>query len=401
MHDILKASILAPLLSILAIQSVINTASYGLSVIAPEAAPAIGIAPESVGFLVSTVYFTAMVTGLASGVLVTRLGATRAFQGMLLLVAGGIAALAASTPVTAYLGAMLIGLGTGPMNPAGSYVLARVSPPTWQPFIFSVKQCGTPAGGMLAGVVLPPLMLAYDWRLAIAVIPAVAAILFLAAPAGRLGRREAPPEGRRGDIVRGTLEALRVVLRDKLLRGFAVIGMVYAGVQVGFASYLVVYVWRKVGMSPAEAGLLFAVLHTGGIVARIVLGYLAGRYFTSQGMLVALGIVMSASYALAATFSAAWPVALVYVVIVVTGMSGNGWVGLYYAEIARLAPDGRTAEVAGGCQFFMYSGIVSGPLLFGAVLNWTGSYVLCIGGLAAATLMATLYLQAIRKEAAG
>jgi cyanate permease len=53
-------------------------------------------------------------------------------------------------------------------------------------------------------------------------------------------------------------------------------------------------------------------------------------------------------------------------------------VGLFFSELARLAPSDRTAEIAGGGQSVMYAGIVVGPLLFGALLGWSASYALCL-----------------------
>jgi hypothetical protein len=63
--------------------------------------------------------------------------------------------------VTAVLGVLLIGLGYGPSPAAGSEVLQRYSPPDRRSLIFSVKQAGVPAGGVLAGLVLPPAILTF------------------------------------------------------------------------------------------------------------------------------------------------------------------------------------------------------------------------------------------------
>ena len=60
--------------------------------------------------------------------------------------------------------------------------------------------------------------------------------------------------------------------------------------------------------------------------------------------------------------------------IVVIGASSNGWVGLFFAELARLAPPGRAAEVAGGGQVLMYGGVFLTPILCAALLEATGRY---------------------------
>ena len=63
--------------------------------------------------------------------------------------------------------------GNGAAQPGRFEDLARHAPPQWQPFVFSVKQSGTPLGGMLAGLLLPPLMVLYDWRVAVVAISAI------------------------------------------------------------------------------------------------------------------------------------------------------------------------------------------------------------------------------------
>ena len=92
-----------------------------------------------VAALVSVVYVTGMAVGLLSATLVARFGAWRGFQIMLALTGAGILLMGLGHPLWLLAGAVLIGAGTGPMNPTGSHVLARVSPPDWQPFVFSIK----------------------------------------------------------------------------------------------------------------------------------------------------------------------------------------------------------------------------------------------------------------------
>ena len=52
-----------PLGTIFLIQVQMTMATYGIAVIAPDAAPDMGLSAEAVGFLTGIVYFAAMVTG--------------------------------------------------------------------------------------------------------------------------------------------------------------------------------------------------------------------------------------------------------------------------------------------------------------------------------------------------
>ena len=66
-----------------------------------------------------------------------------------------------------------------------------------------------------------------------------------------------------------------------------------------------------------------------------------------------------------------WPVD-VCELAAIFGIGGNGWVGLFFSEMARRAPEGRTADAAGGSQFFMYIDITTGPIVAGALITLTG-----------------------------
>ena len=77
-------------------------------------------------------------------------------------------------------GAVLMGMGYGPLNPASSHLLNRVSPPRHLSKIFSLKQTGVPLGAVLAGALLPPLVLWGGWRVAVWVVAGTCAMLALA-----------------------------------------------------------------------------------------------------------------------------------------------------------------------------------------------------------------------------
>jgi len=55
-------------------------------------------------------------------------------------------------------GALLLGMGYGPVTPASSEMLARTTPPERYALVFSVKQTGVPLGGALAGLLVPTVL---------------------------------------------------------------------------------------------------------------------------------------------------------------------------------------------------------------------------------------------------
>jgi hypothetical protein len=91
-------------------------------------------------------------------------------------------------------------------------------------------------------------------------------------------------------------------------------------------------------------------------------------------MLGLLGIGMGVSALLALAAGPAWPAWLLFLYASVFGATAVGWNGVFLAEIARIAPQGRTSEATGGCLFFTFLGVVVTPPIFNAVLALAGSY---------------------------
>ncbi len=396
MKDLFQARVMTPLIVILVIQSVLTMGPYAVPVIASVAAIDFGIEPGDVGTIVSLVYFTAMIAGLPSGLFIARFGAQRVFQVTLFFSAGGILLLTLADPLWGLLGVLLLGLSTAPMNPAGSHVLSRVSPPKWQPLIFSIKQCGTPGGGMLASAILPPLIVLYDWRTALYVLPTFALTAILLSAFAGVGPHEPPRQGR-GVRFADIVASLRFVWSDRIQRGHALAGMAFAGCQLSLSTYLVVYLWRELGMAPELAGAIAAINHVSGIVARIILGFVAGRWMSSRTILPLLAFVMAAGLVLLGTSDGSWPPVFFFLIATILGIGGNGWVGLFLSEIALLAPKGRAADATSGNQFFMYGGIVIGPSLASAILTGSDSYAILFTIFALFVTVAGLWLYKVTR----
>ena len=230
----------------LAIQVFTSLAGTATAVLAPAIARDAGVAPALVGVFVGLVYCGAMAASLLSGRAIARLGPIRVSQICVLLCAGGLALVplatgAAGAAAALVVGALVIGLGYGPITPASSQVLARTAPPERMALTFSIKQTGVPAGAALAGATLPALALAFGWRPALFAVVAIGLVIALAAEPSRavldtVARDPDAPRSRRGIV-----GPLRRVLADRTLRELALVSFGYAATQVSLTSFLVVY----------------------------------------------------------------------------------------------------------------------------------------------------------------
>jgi MFS family permease len=132
-------------------QALATLAVFVLPVLAPAAAPDLGVPARWIGYQVAAVYLpAALVSALAGGAL-RRFGPARTTQAALAAAAAGCLALALGGLPGAAVGSALVGLGYGLTNPAASQVLGRLAPPARRNLVFSVKQSGVPLGAALAG----------------------------------------------------------------------------------------------------------------------------------------------------------------------------------------------------------------------------------------------------------
>jgi MFS family permease len=149
---------------------------------------------------------------------------------------------------------------------------------------------------------------------------------------------------------------------------------VYSAVQISFLTYLVSYLKLELGYSLVAAGVVFSVAQISGALGRVLWGVVADHLFRPRSVLAALGLVMILCGAVLASVTSAWPAAAVIAVCAIYGATAVGWNGVFLAEVARLAPEGRVAFLTGGTQFFTFAGVLVGPPLFGAIASLAGSY---------------------------
>ncbi len=363
----------------LAVQSLTSMAMIAPSVLAPVAAPDLGLAPQTIGLFVSISYFGAMVSSLTSGRLTARFGPLAMRQAAVVLAGAGLVLGKLAIVAVLPLAALALGFGYGFVTPVSSHILARRTPPGILAFVFSIKQTGVPIGGAIAGAAVPPLVLALGWADSLPVLAAACiAAAFLLLPA-RATLAEPPAAGTRSALgLRGVFAGLgrpiQLVLADRRLRELAFASLGYAMVQLVFITYFVSYLTLELGYSLVTAGLVYASAHASGIAGRVAWGAVADRWVPPRAMLAVLGAVSAACGLLTAAFSSAWPLAAIVALAVLYAASAVGWNGVYLAEVARCAPPGQVGTATGGTQFFTFGGAVAGPPVFAAAVSATGSY---------------------------
>ena len=377
--------------------AVLTTSSMAVTVIAvlaPEAAPRIGVDATRIGDYTAIVYLFATLSGAVTGAMVDRFGAIRVCQITMLLAALAMLTFTRGTLTWVLISAVILGCAYGPFNPASAHVLWRLSTPRWRPFVFSLKQTGVPLGGALTGALIPVLVLWSDWQTAGLAVGAVALVMMILLQPLRGGIDEVHRRPLKLDM-KSLLGPVQLALGNPRLRGYTLTAFAYAGCQLSVMSFMVVFLTRSVNMSLVQAGSVFAFLQIGGFAGRLIWGGIASRLGSPRIVLVIIGAITAISLVVTPFMNASWPLLAVISLAIVLGASSLGWNGVMLSEVATHAPEGRAVEATAGMQVVMFGGITVFPPIFGFLVMHTQSFtaafvavaVLAIGG---ALLMASL-----------
>jgi MFS family permease len=355
-----------PLGAMFAMQVMMSMAGLAAPVFAVRLAADLGISAGWVGLYMSAVFVVAMFSGVLGGGAVLRLGAVRVAQICLVVAAVALALMCLGQVVWVVLAALMIGLAYGPPTPASSHILARTTPAHLMPIVFSLKQTGVPAGGALAGALVPLMVLAWGWRgAAIAVGLAALALALLLQP---IRARFDADRDRDHRVVRDLAAPLRLVLRDPAMRRLSFLAGSYSAVQMSLIAFLVSFLVEHVRLDIVAAGAVLAVAQVAGIVGRIFWGAISGTLVSARWVLFGLGLVMAGTSLVIAAVSPTTPPVVIYAAAAVFGASAIGWNGVMLAELARIAPPGKAGFVTGGSVFVTFGGVVLAPAVFSALL---------------------------------
>ena len=371
--------------------SIVAGSFFAVPTLAPVIAADLGIDAGVVGLYATLVFIVAMVSSLLGGPLAARYGAIRLLAVCMACVAGAMLLAGGGSLFWLLLAALLLGLGFGPETPASSLVLSRVATGPRRPFIFSIKQTGNQIGGMLGALSLPALLPLVGWRGGLLMFAGLALLTIPLLLALRR-RLEPPPVIDRRPPLAVLTSSLKLVLQTSSLRRLAAASFGVSVAQTCMHTFLVSFAVIDRGFTLATAALLLSACQIGGFVGRIGWGFIAGRFLPTRIVLGLIGLGAALGTIAIVTLPAgfAWLAGPAFLL----GLTASGWNGVFLAEVATLAPEGKLAEATGGMLTPSYFGLILGPLIFGAVLWAAGSYGLAFLATAAICVAAMLPLAA-------
>jgi MFS family permease len=372
------------------VQTLVTMAAYSIPAAAPAIASDLNVPGERVGVFISIVYGVGMISAVLSPSFIHRYGAVRVSQ---FIVAAGLAMMVAtyygSTPLALAFSAVLLGIGYGATAPTSSHLLMSRTPPGIRNLVFSIRQIGVPLGGVLGGLVVPPLVLAYDWRTAIAVqiVPAIIMLIALQAVRNTYDADRNPAHRIGGASLLRPLLLLKTLPEIRVL---AVAAFFYAGTQLCFVAYMSVHLSSEAGFNLIAAGQMLATYQLSGVISRPIWGVIADRWVTARHMLIAMGFVMALMAVAAGQFSQDWSWLAIFTVSVVAGATASGYTGIAFAEYARIGGTRNVAEATAMGASTQFFGVMVLPTVFSIAVSMGGydlAYAI-IGALAAGSAIA-------------
>ena len=342
------------------------------AVIAPAIIADLKLDPAWIGIYFGLTAFASLFAQLGCGSFIVRYGALRMSQVALVMLAVGTALATLGTPLMLVLSAIIGGGGAAVSTPASSHLLGRCSPPGYWPLVFSIKQTAVPAGLLLCGALAPQLTEWTGWRDTMLVSAAACAIFVLMMQPLRkmFDVDRVPTRTFRLSDFRMTLIS---VLATPGLRALSYACLAFNGLQTVVTAYFVVYL-TTIGYTPVAAGFVFSAAVVVAVPGRIVWGWLGSGHIPPHLIMAGLALGMAGSVGLFGLCSAGWPTLLVGLIAGVISATALSWHGILLAETARAAPEGMRGAVTGGVLSFGQVGALAGPLMYSALLGFTGSY---------------------------
>lgn len=356
------------------IQALVAMALITLPVVAPVVSQAIGISTTYVGLYVAVVYVAAMVSSILGGSFVKRWGALRSSQVSLLFSAAGLVLCALPWVGTIVAGALLIGLGYGPVTPASSHLLIKTTPPARMSLVFSIKQTGVPVGGMLAGLLVPSMEILMGWQAAFVMVALFCVLCALAVSPLREQLDTDRNPMIRPSLIKSFVEPIRLVFAQPALRILAAVSFLFAITQLSLTTYLVTFLYEDLGWGLVAAGVALTVAQAAGVAGRVLWGWVADNWLGSGFMLIGVALLLFGGAAFVPFLTVDTHTTLLYLLLALLGATAIGWNGVYLAEVARQAPSGLAGMATGGTLGFTFLGVLCGPPLFGVAAARLGSY---------------------------
>jgi MFS family permease len=350
----MEAPLIPAIAAMTGLQVIVSMALFAPGVLAPK----LGLSELDLGVYATLCFLTGVLVSLGAGKLTNRLGSFAVAALCMAIVATAMGLAATATPLGLAAAGIVIGFAFGLETPASSALLGVLVRPDQRALVFSIRQSGNQFGAVAGSALLPAIAI-YSAGAGYGLVAAIAGLGFIVCLKMLSGY---------DPLTKGAATGQNFVAALKLFRstsslwrlGWATVP--YVVLQMSLNTFLVTHAVTTLGRDHVSAGLLLATAQFGGLIGRLGWGVVASRWVETRAVIASLGIAMGVFGVTLANADATWSWLPLASLCFVFGLTASGWNGIFLAEVARLAPEGRIAEATGAVLVASYSGLVLGPL---------------------------------------
>ncbi|HWO43151.1 MAG TPA: MFS transporter [Candidatus Eisenbacteria bacterium] len=372
------------ILGLISVSHVIGAAAqYGINTLAPFYQDELHLSRAQVGLFFSAFYLAMTASSFGAGWLADRLGVGRTtLTGHVFVGLCTAAAAAAPSFTWAFVSFFLAGLGYSFLNPSSTKGVMLWFPREERATAMGLKQTGVPAGGVVAALLAPPMVLWFGWRAALAalgIINLLCGFVF-----SRLWR-DPPDEPQPARIQRTRAQALETLDIWSFLPASFGTAVFLIG-QMSLITYLPLFLKESMGAPAYWASQALAITQAGAMAGRIGWGMASDRLFGGRRkiVLVIIGVLSAALMVALSVLPSVSSLALLVAIVFLAGLCLVGYQGVSYALIGELAGKTRTGAAMGIMITINAAAATVGTPIFGYIVDATGSYTIAWQALAAA-----------------
>lgn len=354
----------------------------------------LGLSYAAAGTVQTAYFWTYAAVQLPIGMATDRWGARRVMLTCFTILAIGSLAFATSrTYAWSLLARMVVGLGAAAVWVPGMRLVSEWFPAAERGRATGIMSAGGGIGGTAGLVLVPWLATFWGWRFAYGalLVPALLMVALIALFL-RGGGAAAPAVARPG--------TLRRVLASRDLWPFNLSICFSYGAYFSFITFLPAYLVKVGGQTVTEAGLVTGLITAATIVSWPAAGVLSDRFGRRRPIFL-LSQVMSALMPLLFVWVVPGAGTLATVVIAVLAGVFVGGMILPFVMIVELFPREEAATASGVANSACFVGGMTVPVVFGRIVDVTGSFTSAFVVAAALQMIAFVFGLFVRETGPG
>ncbi|MDO8568878.1 MAG: MFS transporter [Dehalococcoidales bacterium] len=352
---------------------IIYSQRLSLGPLAPFLKAELNMTSTQIGLVMSAIAVGFMTSQFPVGWLVDRIGARWPMAIGELIAGSAMIVLFFIPSYASLLGLMFVaGLGCGFLMPATTQGVIVWFPPKERATVMGLKQTSTNVGGIFSAAFLPTIALALGWRygfLVLGVIAIATGLVVLALYREPVKINETASAGHSKGA-----SALDV-LKNRQIWLVALAGTCLAWVEFTVMAHLTLYLTEALFLPIVAAGGILAMVQFAGAMARPGAGLLSDRAFNGRRKPVFM-LMAGVTCAICLTIGLLGPTLSwgIYPVLFLLGFGGTSFGGVFLTLISELAGRQAVGKAVGMSSTIANLGFFFGPVIFGSLVDRSGSY---------------------------